>query len=130
MSTQKQDGPEGANHASSDPELAARRDRLNESLAQLRPEPEPEQSEKRSGVGAEMSRAMKLSSEFIAGVLVGGGLGWCFDYFAGTSPFGLIVLLLLGFAAGVLNVLRSERLVSDPFRDFPGSDRDQDETER
>ena len=54
-----------------------------------------------------MARAFRASSEFIAGVIVGGGLGWAFDKGLGTSPWGLIVFLLLGFAAGVYNVLRS-----------------------
>ena len=49
---------------------------------------------------------MKLSSEFIAGVVVGALIGYLFDRLLGTSPFGLIVFLLLGFAAGILNVLR------------------------
>jgi ATP synthase protein I len=40
---------------------------------------------------------LKLSSEFIAGVAVGAGLGWVIDRLAGTSPWGLIVFLLLGF---------------------------------
>ncbi len=56
---------------------------------------------------------MKLSSEFIAGVLVGAGIGWVADQWFGTSPLGLIVFLLLGFAAGVLNVLRSAGVVED-----------------
>lgn len=59
-----------------------------------------------------MAQALKLSSEFIAGVAVGAGLGWFVDYLFGTSPWGLIVLLLLGFAAGVLNVLRGAGMVS------------------
>jgi ATP synthase protein I len=46
-------------------------------------------------------------------VAVGAGLGWLLDSVAGTSPWGLIVLLLLGFAAGVLNVLRSAGLVAE-----------------
>lgn len=57
----------------------------------------------KSGYGT----AVKLSSEFIAGVVVGAGLGWAIDRWAGTSPWGLVVFLLLGFGAGVLNVLRS-----------------------
>ncbi len=57
--------------------------------------------------------ALKLSSEFIAGILVGACIGWFLDRLAGTSPWGLIVFLLLGFGAGILNVLRSAGLVSD-----------------
>ena len=54
-----------------------------------------------------MAQAMKLSSEFVAAIIVGTGLGWGIDHLAGTSPFGLIVFLILGFAAGVVNVMRA-----------------------
>ena len=50
---------------------------------------------------------MKLASEFVAGILAGAGIGYLIDRIAGTGPFGLIVFLILGFVAGVLNVLRS-----------------------
>ncbi|WP_188408601.1 AtpZ/AtpI family protein [Agaricicola taiwanensis] len=54
--------------------------------------------------------ALRLSSEFIAGVVAGGGLGWMIDYWFETSPWGLIVCVLLGFVAGVLNVMRAAGL--------------------
>src|SRR6516225_3240918 len=53
------------------------------------------------------ARGFRLSSELVAGVLVGAGIGWLIDRSLGVSPWGLIVFLLLGFAAGVLNVMRS-----------------------
>lgn len=59
-----------------------------------------------------MAYAVKISSEFIAGVVVGAAIGYFIDYFAGTSPWGLIIFLLLGFCAGVLNVLRSAGLIA------------------
>lgn len=58
--------------------------------------------------------AMKLSSEFIAAVIVGALLGYLVDRFVGTAPWGMIVLLLLGFCAGVLNVMRSAGMVASP----------------
>ena len=54
-----------------------------------------------------MARGFQLSSELIAGVVVGALLGWAFDHWLSTSPWGLIVFVLLGFTAGVLNVIRS-----------------------
>ena len=54
-----------------------------------------------------MALGFRLSSELIAGVLVGGLMGWGFDRLLSTSPFGLIAFVLLGFTAGVLNVIRS-----------------------
>ena len=60
-----------------------------------------------------MARGFRLSSELIAGVAVGALLGWGFDRFLSTSPFGLIVFVLLGFTAGVLNVIRSAGVAPD-----------------
>lgn len=92
--------------------LDARRKRLDaELLARRKVEPE-------GGSNREASKgyalAVKLSSEFIAGVVVGVILGYLFDLYLGTSPWGLIVFLLLGFCAGVLNVLRSTGAVAQP----------------
>jgi ATP synthase protein I len=70
-----------------------------------------DQSEAGSGDGSARASAMalgfRLSSELVAGVLVGALMGWGFDRLLSTSPFGLIVFVLLGFSAGVLNVIRS-----------------------
>ncbi|MEO6395444.1 MAG: AtpZ/AtpI family protein [Devosia sp.] len=54
-----------------------------------------------------MSRGFRLASEFVAAIIVGAGLGLIVDYFLPTRPWGLLVLMLLGFAAGVLNVTRA-----------------------
>jgi ATP synthase protein I len=60
-----------------------------------------------------MALGFRLSSELIAGVVVGAGIGWGFDRLLSTSPFGLIVFFLLGFAAGVVNVVRSAGTAPD-----------------
>ncbi len=54
-----------------------------------------------------MAMGFRLSSELVAGVGLGALLGWAFDRLLSTSPFGLIVFVLLGFTAGVVNVIRS-----------------------
>lgn len=54
-----------------------------------------------------MARGFRLSSELIAGVLVGAVIGWGIDKLLSTSPWGLIVFFLLGFVAGVINVMRT-----------------------
>jgi ATP synthase protein I len=53
------------------------------------------------------NRGMRLGSEFIAAVLVGAGIGYLLDLWLNTSPWLLLVMLLVGFAAGVLNVVRA-----------------------
>jgi ATP synthase protein I len=58
-----------------------------------------------------MAMALRLGADFVAGVVIGAALGWGFDKLLGTSPWGLVVFLLLGFAAGILSVMRSAGLV-------------------
>lgn len=67
-------------------------------------------AESRSGYAV----AMKLSSEFVAAIIVGTLLGYLLDHFAGTGPWGMIIFLLLGFGAGVLNVMRAAGMVASP----------------
>jgi ATP synthase protein I len=60
-----------------------------------------------------MARGFRLSSELIAGVVVGALMGWGFDRLLSTSPWGLIVFVLIGFTAGVMNVIRSAGAAPD-----------------
>ena len=54
-----------------------------------------------------LSRGLRLGSEFIAAILVGAGIGSLLDQWLKTSPWLMLVMLMVGFAAGVLNVGRS-----------------------
>jgi ATP synthase protein I len=65
------------------------------------------ESEDGAARASAMARGFRLSSELVAGVVVGVVIGWGFDRLLSTSPFGLIVFVLLGFVAGVVNVVRS-----------------------
>lgn len=94
-------------------ELSERKSRLVRELEERASKSE-QASGRTSSTGQGAAQAMKLSTEFVAGVLVGAGIGWMIDRGLGTSPWGLIVFLLLGFVAGALNVLRSAGLVADP----------------
>jgi len=96
-----------------DEDLERRRRDLEASLATRRPDRLEGKDNAKAGSTAGYGQALRLSSEFIAGIVVGVGLGWFLDRVAGTSPWGLIVGLLLGFAAGVLNVLRSAGLMAE-----------------
>ena len=103
-----QDSPSGKkdNVPSTDADLALRLSRLSRELDAERQERAAAERPSRSGSG-DYGNAFRLASEFVAGVLVGAALGWGLDTVAGTSPWGLIVLLLLGFVAGVFNVIRA-----------------------
>ncbi|MBT5430549.1 MAG: F0F1 ATP synthase subunit I [Rhodospirillaceae bacterium] len=51
-------------------------------------------------------QALRISTELIVAVGVGGGLGFFLDNLLGTKPWLLIVFLLLGNAAGLWNIYR------------------------
>ncbi len=104
--------------------LSARLQRLGEGLARERAnQPADGAGVDRATTASGYARGFRLSSELVAGVLVGAGLGWLIDRWLGISPWGFIVFLLLGFAAGVLNVMRSAGVVSGGTQgdDAPGS---------
>jgi ATP synthase protein I len=58
-----------------------------------------------------MGIAYRLSVEMVAGLVVGGGVGWGFDLLFGTKPWFLVVFFLLGAAAGMLNAVRAARAI-------------------
>jgi ATP synthase protein I len=53
------------------------------------------------------AKASRLGTEFIAAILVGGFIGYFADMAMGTTPWFLLVMVLVGFVAGVLNVVRA-----------------------
>lgn len=54
-----------------------------------------------------LGQALRLSAEFISGIIAGGLVGWLIDRMFETSPWGLIVCMFFGFGAGMLNMLRA-----------------------
>ncbi len=94
-------------------DLSERLASLDARINQTR-KPDTSQSDaQKATTRAGVAQAFRLSSEFIAGVVVGGAIGYGIDVFFGTSPFGMIVFLLLGFAAAVLNVMRAAGMMAE-----------------
>ena len=58
---------------------------------------------------SQVGTAYRVFVELLAGVLVGGGLGWLLDQQFGTRPWLLLSFLLLGIVAGFWNVIRTAR---------------------
>jgi ATP synthase protein I len=102
--------------------LSARLGSLDQRLSELRDNRKVRTDQPAGGNGdaaargSAMALGFRLSSELVASVLVGAGIGWGIDRLLSTSPFGLIVFLLLGFVAGIVNVVRSAGAGSGPNR--------------
>lgn len=65
---------------------------------------DPHAGPKKSGAGSEAAR---YAVEFVAAVGIGFAIGWYLDAWLGTRPWLMVVVGLLGFAAGVMNVYRA-----------------------
>ena len=66
-----------------------------------------EQAREIRGPSRQYGLAYRVAIERAAGLAVGAGLGWALDRWLGTRPVFLVVLALMGFAAGVLNAWRA-----------------------
>jgi ATP synthase protein I len=123
MSDARENGDRGKQQTS-EAALSARLQRLNEGLGHARDQARngadhlsDSSDAQRAATASGYARGFRLSSELVAGVVVGAGIGWLIDRWLGISPWGLIVFFLLGFAAGVLNVMRSAGLIAGPALD-------------
>ena len=57
---------------------------------------------------AGLGQAVRIGTELLAALIVGGGLGWVVDtYLLDSNPWGMVAGLGLGAAAGVRNAYRS-----------------------
>ncbi len=70
-------------------------------------------SEEQQGRGKAMGQALRLATELVAGVAVGGFIGWGLDRLFDTGPFLMVVFLGLGAAAGIMNVFRTAKAMQN-----------------
>jgi ATP synthase protein I len=84
---------------------------------------EPERSgESRQHAGG-LGLGMRISIEIVTALAVSTGLGWVFDQWWGTTPWAMLVMLVLGFAAGINNAVRAaNRLDAAAARDRADTD--------
>ena len=115
MPKDTREGSKSGSRSDEEADLSARLQSLGQRLAHKegasrKTEAEPSSKSDPSAI----ARGFRLSTELVAGVLVGAFIGWALDKWLGISPWGMIVFLLLGFAAGVINVMRAAGVASRP----------------
>jgi len=67
-----------------------------------------EQRNRPRSLGADASYKLgnRVLAELLGGILGGAVIGWVIDYFAGTTPWGLLVMLFLGIVVAFRNIIR------------------------
>ncbi|MDR2858749.1 MAG: AtpZ/AtpI family protein [Novosphingobium sp.] len=85
----------------------ARIDALDARLKAAR-EREDERSRAVAGGEADANYRMgnRVLAELIGGIGGGGFIGWVIDRFAGTTPWGLLVVMFLGIIVAFRNIIR------------------------
>ena len=109
------EGSRSSSRPDEEADLSARLQRLGERLDQQKGTSRHVESGSSSKSDpSAIARGFRLSTELVGGVAVGAFIGWALDKWLGTTPWGMIVFLLLGFAAGVINVMRAAGVSSGP----------------
>ena len=57
--------------------------------------------------GRGMAYGMRMAAELVAAVIVGGSIGWGLDWVLGSRPWLFLLFFVLGFVAGILNLIRA-----------------------
>ena len=83
----------------------ARMRELEDRIAALKKTQEPEPREDEHYTMVQLGWRMVI--ELVAGIVIGAGLGYGLDVLLGTLPIFLVVMTLLGFAAGVRTMMRT-----------------------
>ena len=102
--------------ASGDAELSARLQQLEQRLGEVRDgksEIRIKHQEPRADTSG-LAKAFRLSAEFVSGPIAGGLIGWGADKLLNTKPWGLMSFLMLGFLAGIYNVMRTSGFLKKP----------------
>lgn len=103
----KGDGP---GHGEISPEqreaFRKRSDALGKRLDEVNARRKPQDVSDDRARGEAYSNAFRFASELVAGVAVGGFIGWALDKWLGTAPWLLVLFVMLGFAAGMINIIR------------------------
>jgi ATP synthase protein I len=89
-------------------------DDLNKRIAKAQAEIDARERPKYAGTGKGMGLGFRMASDFAAAVIVGVILGLGIDALFKASPWGVIICLLIGFLAGVRNVVATAKKANQP----------------
>ncbi len=93
-------------------DISSRLDELSSRLdAEKKEHQKAETPSTNYGKAQDYSKGYRLVSEFVAGILVGAAVGYGLDRLFNTLPLFMIVFLMVGFGAGILNMARAANRV-------------------
>lgn len=91
----------------------ARIDALEQRLKAAREREEQRNRSQVQGVDANYRSGNRVLADLLGGILGGFVIGWSIDHFAGTAPWGLLVMLFLGIIVAFRNIIRAANTPPD-----------------
>jgi ATP synthase protein I len=85
--------------------LGERLERARSARASSRPQ--SENAEDKGILHVALGLGLRFGVEMVVALGMGLGIGWLIDRYLGTKPWGMVVFLVLGAAAGIVNVWRA-----------------------
>ncbi len=85
----------------------ARIDALEERLKAANEREDERNRSRVSGTDANYRKGNRVLADLLGGILGGAVIGWTIDYFAGTSPAGLLIMMFLGIIVAFRNIIRA-----------------------
>jgi ATP synthase protein I len=96
--------PTGPNPIGEDARIGALEKRL--AAAKEREDERNRPAAQAQGTDANYRMGNRVLGELVGGLVGGAFLGWVIDQFAGTSPWGLLVMLFMGVIVAFRNIIR------------------------
>ena len=84
----------------------ARIEALEQRLSAAREREDERNKPAQTGSDANYRTGNRVLGELIGGLAGGAFIGWVIDQFAGTSPWGLLVMLFMGIIVSFRNIIR------------------------
>lgn len=89
-----------------------RMDALEARIAAAKAQAEPKRSEVEEH-HSQAQLAWRMVIELVAGLGIGFGIGYGLDWTLGTTPWLMVIFVILGFVAGIKTMIRSANEIQD-----------------
>jgi ATP synthase protein I len=83
---------------------------IKDKVKKIKSEIEKEEFEKKNV--SPLGVAMKMGTEFVAAVFVASLIGFYIDKWLETTPIFILIFFIIGSVAGILNVVRSSKMIN------------------
>jgi len=80
-----------------------------------------------TGAPSAMRIAGRFSTELVAAIVFCTGLGWLLDRWLHTAPIFIVIMFILGAAAGIRNVIRAAKELNAEAAKYPAPPVEDDE---